>query len=149
MEQEWLDIRAAAKYLGVSEPTIYRWMRDGRLTYYKVGDSTRFRREDLDAVVRKFTSYEEGKRLRQRCPMCGHAEMHSGRLSSTGFVYFRPKNVRFWTFLEPMIRVEASMCPRCGYIALFGDVRKLARLRPEPSDQFEEESESSSVEEER
>jgi hypothetical protein len=31
--------------------TLYRWMRDGRLTSYKDGRAIRIRQEDLDAFV--------------------------------------------------------------------------------------------------
>ena len=51
---EWFTIKDAAAYLEIGEPTIYRWMRDCRMTYRKVGDSTRFLQEDLDALVEIF-----------------------------------------------------------------------------------------------
>ena len=47
----WFSIKEAAEYLDIGEPTIYRWMREGQITYRKVGDSTRFWQEDLDAVA--------------------------------------------------------------------------------------------------
>jgi excisionase family DNA binding protein len=48
----WYTIREAAEYLSVGEQTIYRWMREGKLTYRKIGDSTRFLRRDLDGMIR-------------------------------------------------------------------------------------------------
>ncbi len=30
---EWFTIKDAAAYLEIGEPTIYRWMRDGQMTY--------------------------------------------------------------------------------------------------------------------
>ena len=48
---DWFTIKEAADYLQIGEPTLYRWMRDGKITFRKVGDSTRFLQEDLDAVV--------------------------------------------------------------------------------------------------
>jgi excisionase family DNA binding protein len=46
-----LTVDQAAEYLGVSRPTLYRWMRKGLVTYYAVGSvRRRFRREDLDAA---------------------------------------------------------------------------------------------------
>jgi excisionase family DNA binding protein len=48
---ELLTVDQAADYLGVSRPTIYRWMRKGLVTYYAVGSvRRRLRREDLDAA---------------------------------------------------------------------------------------------------
>jgi len=50
MEREWRDVGATAKHFAISEPTLCRWMHNGRLTYYRVGESTRFRCEDIDTV---------------------------------------------------------------------------------------------------
>ena len=47
---QWFTIAEAAEYLDVSEPTIYRWMKDGLLSFYKVGGATRFSQEGLDAL---------------------------------------------------------------------------------------------------
>ena len=52
----WFTIREAAEYLAIGEPTLYRWMRDGKITFRKIGDSTRFLKEDLDAFVQVFPS---------------------------------------------------------------------------------------------
>ena len=40
-------------YLAVSRSTLYRWRRDGRLPYYKAGKITRYKQEDLDAVLER------------------------------------------------------------------------------------------------
>ena len=50
-KMKWYSIREAAEYLDVGEPTLYRWMREGKMTFRKVGDSTRFWQEDLDSVM--------------------------------------------------------------------------------------------------
>jgi excisionase family DNA binding protein len=39
---KWSSIREAAEYLDVGEPPLYRWMREGKTPFRKVGDSTRF-----------------------------------------------------------------------------------------------------------
>ena len=48
----YLTREMAAEYLGVDPSTIYRWARDGRLVYFRLGDGKRgllrFRRSDLD-----------------------------------------------------------------------------------------------------
>ena len=54
--KKWFSIKEAAEYLDVGEPTLYRWMRENKITYRKVGDSTRFWQEDLDAVMEVFHS---------------------------------------------------------------------------------------------
>ncbi len=39
--KKWFSVKEAAAYLGKSEPTIFRWMKDGTLSFYKVGRATR------------------------------------------------------------------------------------------------------------
>lgn len=36
---EWLEPKEAMKYLKIGRTTLYRLMREGRLKYYKMGDS--------------------------------------------------------------------------------------------------------------
>lgn len=49
---ELLDIHEAARYLTVSERTIYREIQRGRLRVVKMGGATRFRRAELDRYIR-------------------------------------------------------------------------------------------------
>lgn len=50
----WLTRKEAAEHMRVSERTIDRWADDDLLQEYKVGglQSTRFKRADLDAMVK-------------------------------------------------------------------------------------------------
>ena len=130
----WLSIREAATYLAVGEPTIYRWMKEGRITYRKVGDSTRFLQEDLDAVVRVFPSERDAVKVGRICAACHHDELVEGQIRSTGLVYFKPKKARFWTFQDSSIPVLARMCTRCGAVLAFGDTAKLTALRKPASE---------------
>lgn len=125
----WFTIRAAAKYLEVGEPTIYRWMRDGRITFRKVGDSTRFLKEDLDSIVQVHPSAKEVHKVQTICPVCHHDEMVEGSVESTGKVHFRLSNVKFWTLKDINIKTNSRMCAKCGAISMFGDLTKLAALR--------------------
>ena len=125
----WLSIREAAAYLQVGEPTIYRWMRDNRITYRKVGDSTRFLREDLDAVIEVFPSARESDHNRGFCPSCHHDHLIEGTVRSTGLLYFQPARTRFWTLKDSNLKVRALMCSRCGVIVLRGDIEKLSALQ--------------------
>ena len=130
VEKTWFTIAQAAEYLDVSEPTIYRWMRDGKLSFYKVGDSTRFKRENLDMVVEKYTGDREADYYGGRCVACGHSRLVPGKIQSTGNVYFRPSKARFFTLLEAFVRLEARVCPRCGFVQLFASTDRLDRLLP-------------------
>lgn len=124
----WLTIKEAAEYLKVSEQTIFRWMRSGKVSFFKFGNSTRFRRSNLDMVAEKFTGEAEGALAAGRCAVCGHSKLVRGRLRSTGRIYFQPEHARFFVLSEGMVSVEAQTCPACGSIQLFADAKRLARL---------------------
>ena len=103
-------------------------MREGRITYRKVGDSTRFVQEDLDALVEVHPSGRDTARTREFCPACHHDELIEGQVRSTGLLYFHPKHTRFWTLQDSNVPVLARMCTRCGMVTQFGDVDKLKAL---------------------
>jgi excisionase family DNA binding protein len=42
----------AAAYMRVTPRTLDRWVKAGRLARYRVGSTTRFKRADLDALVK-------------------------------------------------------------------------------------------------
>jgi len=128
-KQKWYSIREAAEYLDVGEPTIYRWMREGKMTYRKVGDSTRFWKQDLDGVMQVFPSELEAEKVQEFCPVCHHPELVEGHVRSTGLNYFRPKKTKFWTFKDANVETRARMCTRCGVILWFGDSAKVRSLR--------------------
>jgi excisionase family DNA binding protein len=128
---KWYSIQEAAEYLDVGEPTLYRWMRDGKITYRKVGDSTRFWQEDLESVMQVFHSTKDLDKTREVCPMCRHDELVEGKVRSTGLNYFTPKKSKFWTLKDSFVETKVKMCSRCGAIIWFGDVVKLAALRTE------------------
>ena len=126
---QWFSIREAAEYLDVGEPTLYRWMREGKITFRKVGDSTRFWQEDLDAVMQVYRSEKDLDKAREACPSCHHTEMVEGKVRGAGLLYFSPKKTRFWTLKDSFVGTTAWMCARCGAITWFGDTEKLAKLR--------------------
>jgi excisionase family DNA binding protein len=132
-ERDWLSVREAARYLQISEPTLFRWMRDGDVSFYKVGRGTRFKREALDAVVHKRTGRSEADAAALRCACCGNAEMIEGHLQGTGRMYFRPLKTRFWVLREAMVPTRARTCTACGHVQLFADPEKLGALLPEPT----------------
>ena len=125
----WYTIKEAAEYLGVTEPTIYRWMRDGQMTYRKIGDSTRFLQADLDNHVQVYRSAKDIEQVKEHCPICHHTELISGSIRSTGMNYFYPESTKFWTLKASHIETQARMCTRCGAILWFGEQNKLAALK--------------------
>ena len=126
---KWYSIREAAEYLDVGEPTLYRWMRDGKITFRKVGDSTRFWQEDLDSVMQISYSTRDVAKAREVCPVCRHDELVEGKVRGAGLVYFVPKKTRFWTLKDSFVGTTGHMCTRCGAISWYGDTAKLAKLR--------------------
>jgi|SRR5579859_1400074 len=49
----FMDVQAAARYLGVSRTTVYRWARSGRLRCSHKGNELRFSSDDLAAARRR------------------------------------------------------------------------------------------------
>jgi excisionase family DNA binding protein len=129
-QAKWYSIRDAAEYLGVSQPTIFRWMKDGLLSFYKVGGSTRFSKDSLDVVIEKTTGRKEAEAAAGRCASCGHGVLIDGRVQGTGRLYFKPDKTRFWTFEESLVPTRARMCAACGYLQVHADTSKLSRLLP-------------------
>jgi len=126
----WFTIPEAAQYLNVSEPTVYRWMREGKISFYKVGDATRFKKQNLDMVFEKHTGKIEAQYYGARCVACGHTYLVPGKIQAAGNVHFKPARTRFFTLLESIVRLQARVCPRCGFVQVFGDTEKLSRLVP-------------------
>jgi excisionase family DNA binding protein len=129
----WYTIKEAADYLGVTETTIYRWMREKSITYRKIGDSTRFLQEDLDSHVEVFRSAKDVENVQEFCPVCHHTELIRGRVQSTGLNYFYPEKTKFWTFKTSHVETQARMCMRCGAVIWFGDKSKLAGIKKDGS----------------
>ncbi len=129
--KRWHSVAEAAEYLDVSQPTIFRWMREGLLSFYKVGGSTRFSKEGLDAVVEKTTGRKEAEAAAGRCAACGHNILVEGRVQGTGRLYFKPDRTRFWVFKESLVPLRARVCAACGFIQFNVDAEKLSKLRPE------------------
>ena len=131
LDRRWFSVREAADYLSVSQPTIFRWMKEGLLSFYKVGGSTRFDQPGLDALVAKTTGQKEAEAARGRCAACGHEVLLEGRLQGTGRLYFKPDKTKFWVFVESMVPIRARTCAACGYIQMHADTKHLNKLKVE------------------
>lgn len=134
----WFTVKEAADYLGVSEPTIFRWMKQGLLSFYKVGGSTRFSKEGLDALIEKTTGSKEAEAARNRCAACGHNMLVEGNMQGVGRLYFRPDRTRFWSLEEGLVPLRATVCPACGFVQIHADADKLRRLVPQAEDEEQE-----------
>jgi excisionase family DNA binding protein len=126
--QEWFTVQQAAEYLGVSQPTIFRWMKEGTLSFYKVGGATRFSAEGLDAVIEKTTGSKEAEQVAGRCAACRHSVLVEGNLQGAGNLYFRPDRAKFWVLSEGLVSTRAYVCPACGLVQLRADTERLRKL---------------------
>ena len=52
-QEEWITITEAAKRLGLSRSTLYRWAEDGILPIYKIGKLSRIKVEVVDCLVKE------------------------------------------------------------------------------------------------
>lgn len=128
---KWFTIKEAADYLGVSQPTLFRWMKEGTLSFYKIGGATRFSQEGLDAIIEKSTGEKEAAQAASRCLMCGHSILVDGRVQATGKLYFKPAKSGFWVLYEAMVPTKARACPACGYVHFYVDPQKIRELKPQ------------------
>jgi len=55
----YLTIPEAAEYLRVSPRTVYRWLREGRLQRFRLGNVSRIEMAALDRFVAQFTENME------------------------------------------------------------------------------------------
>ena len=129
--EKWYTVKEAAEYLGVSQPTIFRWMKDETLSFYKVGGATRFSREGLDAVIEKSTGTKEAEQVMGRCVACSNNVLVEGRLQGAGRLYFKPSKTAFWTLHESLVPTKARVCAACGYVHHYADKNKLKVLKAE------------------
>ena len=65
---------------------------------------------------------------RSQCLWCESTRLADGRLHSTGRLYFKADNTRFWIFATSEVDVMARVCVECGYIDLYADTSKLKKL---------------------
>ncbi len=133
-QEKWFTTAEAAEYLGVSQATIFRWMKQGLLSFHKIGKATRFSQEGLDAVISKSTGSTEAEAAAGRCSSCGHNVLVEGTMQGLGRMYFRPDRTRFWTFSEALVPLKVLACAACGHIEMRADTSKLTRLMPESSE---------------
>ena len=128
--KKWYSIKEATEYLEVSQPTIFRWMKEGILSYYKIGGATRFSKEGLDSIIEKTTGVKEAEHAAGRCVACGHTILVDGRVQTTGKLYFKPAKSSFWVFHEALVPTQAKACPACGYIQFYIEPERLKKLKP-------------------
>lgn len=58
MESRWLSVEDIARYLGIVEDTVYRWIERRGLPAHRVGKLWKFKAEEVDAWIRSGKSDE-------------------------------------------------------------------------------------------
>jgi len=130
-QEKWFTTAEAAEYLGVSQATIFRWMKQGLISFHKIGKATRFSQEGLDAVVTKPVGQTEAEAAAGKCSSCGHNVLVDGTMQGIGRMYFRPDKTRFWTFQEALVPLKVLVCAACGHVDIRADTSKLTKLIPD------------------
>lgn len=130
-KQEWMTVKEAAKYLKVSQMTIFRWTKSGKLPHQKMGNSIRIKLQDLNSLGQGSEELKGGSNTpgEERCLFCGGTELVEGQLQSTGKVYFKPLKTKFWSFSESMIPTTVRMCTSCGYCHTFADQQHWEKVK--------------------
>jgi len=59
---EWLSVEQIANELGLTEDTIRNYIRTRQLTAYRIGNTYRIKREDLDKFLEKRKVSDEGEK---------------------------------------------------------------------------------------
>jgi len=52
MEDRWLSVEEMAKYLGISNDTVYRWIDRHNMPSHRMGRLWKFRKEEVDEWVK-------------------------------------------------------------------------------------------------
>ncbi len=52
MEDRWLSVEEMAKYLGISNDTVYRWIDRHNMPAHRMGRLWKFRKEEVDGWVK-------------------------------------------------------------------------------------------------
>ena len=68
---------------------------------------------------------------RDECLWCEGDRLVEGRLQSTGRIYFRPLETKFFVLADSNVNIQARVCSDCGYIDLYADTTKLKKLTKE------------------
>jgi excisionase family DNA binding protein len=56
----WLSVREASRYLGVSESTVWRWIKQGRVKAYRIGPRrVRLKESDVAALISPVESNDD------------------------------------------------------------------------------------------
>lgn len=78
-----LTVEEAARYLKASKATLWRWMREGKLSSVKIGRLRRLRLEDLEQLIKEEKAVAASKKLEKRREIVARILEHRIRIDVT------------------------------------------------------------------
>ena len=66
--------------------------------------------------------------MAKKCSACQSEQLEPGAIQSTGKIYFRPENAKFFSFKTANIEIKANLCLACGHVELTADTQKASAL---------------------
>lgn len=66
MVSRWLSVEEIAKYLGVVDETVYRWIGRRKLPAHRVGKLWKFQTDEVDKWIRSGGSADKNKNLARK-----------------------------------------------------------------------------------
>lgn len=102
MEHDLLTAKEVARRFRVSIATPYRWAREGELEVVRVGGTIRFRREDIDRLLRSLSSES------LVTPTAGDSAVPAAGVTPPGGVVLPPVPARAVESSEPVPLVSGT-----------------------------------------
>jgi excisionase family DNA binding protein len=63
--REVMNVEQAARYLGVSPDTLYKYLSEGRVPAFKLGNRWRLKKTTLDRWMERQSQVREGRKVRR------------------------------------------------------------------------------------
>jgi excisionase family DNA binding protein len=61
-EDKILNVEELSKFFGVSNQTIWRWCKSGKIPAFKIGSQWKIRQSDLNKIINQKVTKNESKR---------------------------------------------------------------------------------------
>ena len=70
--REVMNVEQASRYLGVSPDTLYKYLSEGKVPAFKLGNRWRLKKTTLDRWMERQSQVREGKASRRSAGMAAH-----------------------------------------------------------------------------
>ena len=65
MEDRWLSVDEIAEYIGIKRDTTYKWISEKQMPAHRVGRLWKFKKEEIDELVKSGSTGETAGHLRE------------------------------------------------------------------------------------